>query len=176
MCRAIGTPNSMLRYVAKKVGHDLMPTGRVRRVQGIEIWGGTDAFLNQVEEALNRLQEHSASRGYSTVTGYIDRIEEDDTSGMLPDLKVRTMALSPVTAFANNSENLRALQWCASAIAHDAYHSMLYHSGQPYTGTEAELQCNAFQMEVCQDLGAPADMIEYVRQQDGRHHELPIYH
>ena len=63
--------------------------------------------------------------------------------------------------------------WFAGAIAHDAYHSKLYHdakaaTGRPpadsWTGTEAERKCLAFQIEVLKALGAEDKTIAYLEE------------
>ena len=64
--------------------------------------------------------------------------------------------------------------WYAGAIAHDCYHSKLYHearastgttpSADCWTGSEAEKKCLAFQIEVLEMLGADQKMVAYVRE------------
>ena len=63
--------------------------------------------------------------------------------------------------------------WYAGAIAHDAYHSKLYHEtknslggrepdANAWTGTEAEKKCLAFQRKVMVELNADPKTIAYL--------------
>ena len=62
--------------------------------------------------------------------------------------------------------------WYAGTIAHDSYHSKLYHDAKAstgenppadcWTGSEAEKKCLAFQLQVLQELKADENMIAYV--------------
>lgn len=65
--------------------------------------------------------------------------------------------------------------WYAGAIAHDAYHSKLYHEAKraihgkepdagAWTGTEAEKQCLAFQRQILLELNADEKTIAYVEE------------
>jgi hypothetical protein len=86
-----------------------------------------------------------------------------------------TFDLSPKTA--NYSET-----WCAGSIAHDTYHSKLYHEyldahegpvpDEEWGGKAKELECNRFQARVLKDIGAPDYEITYVSHLDGSHFDL----
>jgi hypothetical protein len=61
--------------------------------------------------------------------------------------------------------------WYAGAIAHDAYHSKLYHDAKRgtahppadcWTGPEAERKCLAFQIEALTALGADDATVAYL--------------
>ena len=64
--------------------------------------------------------------------------------------------------------------WYAGAIAHDSYHSKLYHdarqntgkrpSADSWTGKEAEKKCLAFQIEVLESLNADDETVAYLRE------------
>lgn len=66
-----------------------------------------------------------------------------------------------------------SVTWCASTIAHDSYHSKLYHDYQKehegpvpdgiWGGIAAEQRCMKHQLEVMQTVGAPASEINYAK-------------
>ncbi|HWO43141.1 MAG TPA: hypothetical protein VNO43_15170, partial [Candidatus Eisenbacteria bacterium] len=65
--------------------------------------------------------------------------------------------------------------WYAGAIAHDAYHSKLYHEGKSaagvppdrrvWTGIEAEKKCLRFQLETLGALNADDQTLAYLEGQ-----------
>jgi hypothetical protein len=80
-----------------------------------------------------------------------------------------TFQMSAKEALLNESNKDYALQWCASAIVHDAYHSKKFHDYQEahghspshayppidvWTGVAVERECIAFQKKVCGEIGA----------------------
>jgi len=75
-----------------------------------------------------------------------------------------------------------SVSWCAGSIAHDAYHSKLYHDhlqafGMPvpdevWTGQDKEMECVEFQVRVMKDIEAPASEVFYLSGQDGSHYDL----
>jgi hypothetical protein len=83
---------------------------------------GSEAFIDHVRKALALLQSKSPS-GYPVVKKYIGRIKEGITSGMYAYYNPPTFQMSAKEALLNESNKDYALQWCASAIVHDAYHS-----------------------------------------------------
>ena len=126
---------------------------------------GDDKFIERTKEALS-LIEKEASSFYELVTNYISIIRRGECSGMrafdpLPTFQVGRTAQSP------------SLQWYASAIVHDAYHSKLYNdyvktSGRPvpsniWTGREAENACLSVQEDFLKVVHAPKKRIETVR-------------
>jgi hypothetical protein len=149
---------------------------------------GSEAFIIQVRQALSLLQSKS-SAGYHVVKKYIGRIKEGPTSGMYAYYSPPTFQLSAKEALLNESNKDYALQWCASVIVHDAYHSKKYHDYQaihghspgshPYppryvwTGEAVERECLAFQKKVCREIGAYRTICEYLKQCDGSYCEIP---
>ncbi|MBV8357797.1 MAG: hypothetical protein JO189_07655 [Deltaproteobacteria bacterium] len=149
---------------------------------------GSEAFIDQVRKALTLLQSKSPS-SYPVVKKYIGRIKEGTTSGMYAYYNPPTFQMSAKEALLNESNKDYALQWCASVIVHDAYHSKKYHDYQaahghspgshPYppiyvwAGEAVERECLAFQRKVCGEIGAYQTICEYLKKCDGRYCEAP---
>ena len=86
-----------------------------------------------------------------------------------------TYQISDVTAF-------HSTYWCASTIAHDSYHSYLYHEYKknnvgkvPYDvwgGTKAELKAIKIQIIAMKDIGGPKYQIDYLEGLDGTHGDV----
>ena len=145
---------------------------------------GSEAFVDHVRKALTLLQSKSPS-GYPVVKKYIGIIKEGTTSGMYAYYNPPTFQMSAKEALLNESNKDYALQWCASAIVHDAYHSKKYHDYQeahghshhPYppiyvwTGEAVERECIAFQKKVCGEIKAHQTIREYLEKSDGRYCE-----
>ena len=147
---------------------------------------GSEAFIDHVRKALVLLQSKSPS-GYPVVKKYIGRIKEGTTSGMYAYYNPPTFQMSAREALLNESNKDYALQWCASVIVHDAYHSKKYHDyqeahghtpgSQPYppvyvwTGEAVERECIAFQKKVCGEIRAHKTIREYLEKCDGRYCE-----
>ena len=145
-----------------------------RRFDRLEI-KGTAKFQTQVASALTLLREKSPP-AYEIVTNHVLVIKQSRRSGMRLDLAKPTFELANPTAF-------YSLTWCASAIAHDAMHSKVYHdflkanpSGQrseDWTSqVEEEKKCNAHQLQVLRDIGAPAYEVTHCAMQDGTHADV----
>src|SRR5688572_20960914 len=102
---------------------------------------GSDKFVNHISEAL-ALIHSKAPDDLKLIATYVKRIEEHDRSGMNTSRDVPTCQLAPATAYAS-------LTWCAGCIAHESYHSKLYHS-PPYVygGAKEEHACNEYQLTV----------------------------
>jgi hypothetical protein len=149
---------------------------------------GSEAFVNHVRKALSLLQSKSSS-GYPVVKKYIGRIREGTTSGMYAYYNPPTFQVSAKEALLNESNKDYALQWCASIIGHDAYHSKKYHDYQeahgrsrgshPYppnyvwTGETVERECLAFQRKVCGEIGAYQRICKYLKKSDGKYCDAP---
>jgi hypothetical protein len=149
---------------------------------------GSEAFVDHVRKALTLLQSKSPS-GYPVVKKYIGKIREGATSGMYAYYNPPTFQMSAKEALLNASNKDYAVQWCASAIVHDAYHSKKYHDYQeahrhapgsdPYppihvwTGEAVERQCIAFQEKVCGEIGAYQTICEYLAKCDGKYCRTP---
>ena len=135
---------------------------------------GSDEFVLRIKEALDLLEE-KAPDAYKLINKYEDKIEQEKVSGSVAYKASPQINLSEKTAF-------YSLTWCASVIAHEAYHSKLYHdykeehSGEvpreAWGGTERELECIKYQTEVSKKIGAPKHEIDYLKTCDGTHWDL----
>lgn len=119
-------------------------------VDGI-VLEGSDAFVSRTTQAVMLL---SHSKSFGEVKKYVGRIKESPKSGMRAYDKPPTYEVGEATSKAN-------VFWYASTIAHDTYHSKLYHEAglrkgkvpdEAWTGAKAEAACNAFQKKVLQEL------------------------
>lgn len=119
-------------------------------VNGIVIEGG-DEFISRTTEALTLL---AGSMSFGDVKKYMGRIKESERSGMRAYDKPPTYEVAEATSKSN-------VVWYASTIAHDTYHSKLYHSAglldgkapdEAWMGATAEAACNEFQKKVLQEL------------------------
>jgi hypothetical protein len=141
---------------------------RAGTFQEIEVVG-SDRFRNQVHDALLLLKTRDAY-AYKIVAMHVKRIEEGERSGMWSYKDLPTYEMSDATAY-------YSVTWCASTIAHDSFHSKLYHEflishGGPvpddvWTGTAAERQCMAHQLSVMEHIGASRPEIDWAKQQAG---------
>ena len=128
----------------------------------IEIRGSTK-FLLRTREALDLLRP---TLFFSEIQRHIAVIQQGKRSGM------RAGAKRPTFVVGKRTWSHSAL-WYAGAIAHDSYHSKLYHDAKSisgkkppadcWTGKEAEKKCLAFQIEVLQSLDADEKMVAYLR-------------
>ncbi len=149
---------------------------------------GSKPFVDHVIKALSLLQSRSPS-GYPVVKKYIGRIKEGTTSGMYAYYNPPTFQLSAKEALLNESNKDYALQWCASAIGHDAYHSKKYHDYQQahghspgghsyppihvWIGEAVERECLAFQRKVYAEIGAYQTIRDYLKSCDGTYCKAP---
>jgi len=142
----------------------------------IEIVGPVD-FIVQVKAGLDLLKE-KAVKEFDVVSLYIGRIEQAPP----PPTAQSGMAAyeSPPTYYLGRKTAFYSLTWCAGCIAHDAYHSKLYHEylksfpDKPvpdsiWSGTLVELDCNKFQLGVCLKISAPEHEIKHLKSLDGTH-------
>jgi hypothetical protein len=135
---------------------------------------GSAEFVERVTQSLDLL-ESKAADAYAIVIRYVGRIEQGEHSGMWAYRTPPTYEMTDRTAF-------YSLTWCAGTIAHDSYHSKLYHDhrarnpgsvpGSVWSGEEAELKCIRHQIEVMELIGAPKHEIEHCRQADGKHADI----
>lgn len=133
---------------------------------------GSEAFTNHVGQSL-RLLEQKAPSAYTTVTNYVKRIRQGQHSGMWAYETPPTYEMSDTTAF-------YSLTWCAATIAHDAFHSKLYHDyrsahGTPvpnaiWTGLQAEQACMKHQLAVMKAIGSPTNEVTHAEQQADGHY------
>ena len=140
-------------------------------VDQIEI-AGSARYCNQVREALLLLKARDAD-AYTIVTTYVKRIEESEHSGMAAYSDPPTYEMSDATAY-------YSVTWCAATIAHDSYHSKLYHDylkehagpvpDEIWTGRAAERQCMKHQLAVMEHVGATKPEIDWAKKQaDGNY-------
>lgn len=85
---------------------------------GVQVYGNTP-FIEQVESSLKLLREKSPE-AFQLILQHAPRIEQSSRSGMRAYAEPPTFDLSPKTADYSAT-------WCAGSIAHDTYHSKLYH-------------------------------------------------
>ncbi len=140
---------------------------------GIDIKGSA-AFIQQVAKALDSLEE-KAPQAYKIVREYIGRIEQGPRSGMWAAKTPPTYEMADPTAF-------YSVTWCAGSIAHDAFHSKLYHdhvkkNGGPvpdevWIGIDAEKRCLSHQLAVLKKIGAPKREVDHCAKQKGTHHDV----
>jgi len=136
---------------------------------------GSARFKHQIRQALTLLKTKDKA-GYLIVTKYVGRIQQGERSGMWADKTPPTYEVNDATAF-------YSLTWCAATIAHDSFHSKLYHDyrnprkkrsakvpDSVWTGTVAEQKCMSHQLAVMKRIGAPEREIAYAKtQSDGRY-------
>ena len=126
---------------------------------------GTDKFKKQVKEALDLLKEKSP-RAYAMANRYIGIIEQSQRSGMTAYEEPPSFQLADRSAF-------YSITWCAGVIAHDSYHSKLYHDykdfhkrrvpNEIWIGANAEKKCMKHQLQILKEIGAPAHEIEHTK-------------
>jgi len=132
---------------------------------------GSARFSDQVHQAMILLKTQDPD-AYAIVTNYVGRIEEGKISGMWAYKNPPTYEMSDLTAFSS-------VTWCAATIAHDSFHSKLYHDylkahGQVpndvWTGIAAEQQCMKHQIAVMEHIGAVKSEIDYAKTQADGHY------
>lgn len=155
-------------FVAERTAHGVEAV-----VDDIQI-RGSQKFVNQIKAALGLLRKASPE-SYVVVRVYVGRIEESRRSCM-------AATEDPPTAYFNEHSAFSSLTWCAGSIAHEAYHSKLYHEyrqehGEPvpsnaWVGQLREQQCNVFQLQVLRDVKAPEHEIRHTQSQNGLHYDV----
>lgn len=130
---------------------------------GISIIGSA-AFIARTVEALELLGQTAY---YAEIQRYVAVIKQGRRSGM------HANARRPTFVVGRRTWSHSAL-WYAGAIAHDAFHSRLYHDGKAaaggeppadcWTGKDAERKCLAFQIEVLNALDADARTVAYLEE------------
>jgi hypothetical protein len=135
---------------------------------------GSTLFCNQVRLAFQLLNRKDPN-AYSIATNYIVQVREGPRSEMLAYKDPPTFQLSDVTAF-------YSLSWCAAAIAHDSFHSKLYHDYKTlhpghvpdvvWTGMASERLCMAHQISVMRRIGAPDHELEHAQKQAGGEYKM----
>jgi hypothetical protein len=152
------------KFISPSVGLFLLQFALFSPALGAEIEiRGTEKFQTAVSNALILLRT-KAPDAYQIVTNNIAIIDESDHSGMNAGAVHPAFNLNGRSAFYSPT-------WCASDIAHDSFHSKLYHDYQKahagkvpdeiWIGHEAELKCLQHQARVLKAVGAPAYEISY---------------
>ncbi len=129
-------------------------------IAGIEVRGRSE-FIRRSEEALALLRDLPQ---FADIQRHIAIIKQGRRSGMWAQKN------RPTFVVGRRTWSHSAL-WYAGAIAHDAYHSKLYHdarreSAKPpadcWTGPEAERECLGYQIEALKALGADDATVAYL--------------
>lgn len=148
---------------------------------------GSVQFSNQVVQALALLRDRDTN-AYSIVTNFVGRIQEAESGGMVANATPPTFMLSIAAATSS-------ITWCASVIAHDSFHSKLYHDykrsipvsfdsrlypdipkypvevpSDAWVGLEAEQKCMAHQIQVMERIGAPVLELGHAKQNADGHY------
>jgi hypothetical protein len=123
---------------------------------------GTLEFVMLMVACLDLLKPLSE---YEEARPYIFRIYQGFEHSMRVDCNPPTMHIGKDGGCA---------KWYASVIAHEAYHSLLYHqelernggwkelASNAHSGTEAEKRCFQFQASVLRKLGATKKQIDHI--------------
>jgi hypothetical protein len=140
---------------------------------GVAVYGST-SFIQQVERSLGLLRAKSPD-AFKLTQRYAPRIEQNSRSGMRAYDDPPTFNLSEKTATFSDT-------WCAGSIAHDTYHSKLYHEyldsheepvpDEAWSGKAKERECIVYQASVLREIGAPKSEVTYVDHLDGSHFDL----
>lgn len=133
---------------------------------------GSARFSNQVHQAMLLLQMRDPD-AYAIVTNYVGRIQEGERDGMWAYKTPPTYEMTDATAF-------YSLTWCAATMAHDSFHSKLYHDYKGahdqevpdavWTGTAAEQECMKHQLEVMERIKATTWEKNYAKKQADGHY------
>jgi hypothetical protein len=136
------------------------------RYNSIEIHGKPQ-FQAQVTNALELLRT-KAPDAYEVVAREIGDIRESAHSGMRAWQNPPVFEMADPTAFFS-------VTWCAGSIAHDSWHSKLYHDylrnnsnssrvpDEVWTGESAEKKCVAHQARVMKAIGATHEEIDWLQ-------------
>jgi len=132
---------------------------------------GDNKYKSQVKKCL-KLLSTKARTEYKLVKKHIGVIQQSDRSGMNAWENPPRYLMSDRTAF-------YSITWCASTIAHDAYHSYLYHKYMPtnnkkppyekWGGFNAEKEAIKYQEKVMKKIGSTNHEINYLKKLDGTH-------
>ena len=122
---------------------------------------GSNNFISSTTQALLMLERTKFRRFH----GYLGKVREGNFSGMFAWETPPTYQVGQLTWTAD-------ITWYASTIAHDTYHSYLYHLAgyrnanipdNAWKGAGAEQKCNQFQLDVLQELNANASLVTYLQ-------------
>lgn len=140
---------------------------------GIAI-NGNKAFTTQVKKCLDILKKRYPE-SHQFVKQHVGIIAQSSRSGMVAWHRPPMYQMSDLTAFYSET-------WCASTIAHDAYHSYLYKKFKPKNGDrtperywadfKAERLAINYQIRVARKIDAPDHEISHLEKQDGTHADV----
>ena len=132
--------------------------------EGIKI-NGDSTFISSTKEALSLLAKLPE---FEIIKANIAIIEMSEHSGMDAALAIPTYGVNQLTYTS-------VTEWYASTIAHDSYHSYLYHKNlylnkgkepnlDTWTGKEAEKECIGFQLKVLKKITKRQNLISYLEE------------
>lgn len=129
---------------------------------------GNKEFVDHTQKALKLLKSTST---YAVIAPYLGIIKEGAISGMRAYDEIPTYEVGQETWKHSDV-------WYASTIAHDGYHSLLFHEAKKrgetssdtdpwhtdvWTGNAAEKQCLEIQRKTLEELVAEKNLIDYVK-------------
>jgi hypothetical protein len=130
---------------------------------------GDNIFTENTTKALELLNSKSKEK-YDVVLNYVKRISQAKSSGMAAYEAVPTF-------YVGNATSIASTTWYASAIAHDSYHSKLYHDykrikgsvpDKIWTGYDAEMKCLEYQIITLEEIDAPKIEVDYAKSLRGK--------
>lgn len=125
---------------------------------------GDKTFVDHTLKSLKIMFDNSREN-FEIVHKYVGKIEQGDKSGM-------AAYEEPPTFYVGNPTSNASTTWYASAIAHDSFHSKLYHDYEDIHGTvpnevwggyEPEMRCLEYQIGVLERVGASQSEVEYAK-------------
>lgn len=163
----VGTVAGYLPMTAtntSQTGTSSSSAAKTRNPYEIQI-DGSETFKTNVNNALTLLKQN-APEVYDRVTRNIAIFRQATRSGM------RAYDEPPVFEI-GDATSTSTTTWFASAIAHDATHSMLYHDyldahpgatvpDDTWIGKSAEVTCMQYQLSTLKQIGAPDYEVDYL--------------
>ena len=150
-------------------GSERRPPNRAQRTT-LEIVGDR-RFIRGVRRALKLLKQKTPGT-HLVVLRHVGRIEEGEYVHFKVGADPSTVALTKCTAFTNRKT-------CASALVHEAYHSMLHQlrargrrRAPPLWESDRVAQeqfCIARELEFLERVNGPPRVIAWLKNQDGTH-------
>jgi hypothetical protein len=121
--------------------------------ENIQLEGDED-FIDKTKKALMLLLK---SGTFQEIKNYLGKIKQHHASGM------RVYANPPTFEVNEPTWSSNITGWYASTIAHDTYHSYLYHNNQEWHGKKAEQNCLRIQLSVLEEIGSDESTKEYIK-------------
>lgn len=138
------------------------------------IINGNPSYKHHVSGCLDLLAK-KYPEAYQFSLKYIGVIAQAQASGMIAWSHPPVYHMSDKTAF-------YSLTWCASSIAHDAYHSYLYKKYKPHGSQrtpdrywadfKAERKAIQYQIRVAKKIGSSKHELDYLGTLDGKHADV----